>query len=156
MGLRGNEHWFEDNLPHLGEAHFKQAFRVCPATYRYLVESCPSELQRQDTNMRNAITVEKRVAVGLYRLCSSAEDRTIAHLFGIGCSIVNVNFRDFCKAVLAWLEGEWLRMISPDDMAAHMREFYAVTGFPQGVGALDGCHFAVSPPKENAVDYYNY
>ncbi|XP_077553196.1 uncharacterized protein LOC144167956 [Haemaphysalis longicornis] len=32
---------------------------------------------------------------------------------------------------------------------------YAVTAFPQGVGALDGCHFAISPPKENAVDYYN-
>lgn len=82
--------------------------------------------------------------------------RTIAQLFRIGRSTVNVAFRDFCKAVLARLEGEWLRMISPNDMAAHMREFYAVTGFPQGVGALDVCHFAISPPKEHAVDYYNY
>ncbi|KAH9374789.1 hypothetical protein HPB48_000453 [Haemaphysalis longicornis] len=123
-----NECWFEDTLPHLGEAHFKQAFRVCVATFRYLVESCRSELQRQDTNIRNAIAVERRVAVGLYRLCSSAEECTIAHLFGIGRSTVNVAFRDFCNAVLAQLEGEWLRMISPDDMAAHMREFYAPFG----------------------------
>ncbi|KAH7948858.1 hypothetical protein HPB49_002820 [Dermacentor silvarum] len=37
-----------------------------------------------------------------------------------------------------------------------MREFYAVTGFPEAIGALDGCHFPVSPPKKHAMDYYNY
>ncbi|KAL3192606.1 hypothetical protein MRX96_058828 [Rhipicephalus microplus] len=47
-------------------------------------------------------------------------------------------------------------MPSPTDMEEHMREFFAVTGFPQGVGALDGCHFPVSPPKKYASDYYNY
>ncbi|KAH7944281.1 hypothetical protein HPB52_017884 [Rhipicephalus sanguineus] len=41
-------------------------------------------------------------------------------------------------------------------MADHVREFFAVTGFPQAVGALDGCHFPVSPPKKHATDYYNY
>ncbi|KAH7955329.1 hypothetical protein HPB52_000289 [Rhipicephalus sanguineus] len=41
-------------------------------------------------------------------------------------------------------------------MEEHMREFFAVTGFPQGVGALDCCHFPVSPPKKYASDYYNY
>ncbi|KAH7941379.1 hypothetical protein HPB49_012852 [Dermacentor silvarum] len=41
-------------------------------------------------------------------------------------------------------------------MAEQMREFHAVTGFPQAMGALDGCHFPISPPKKAAVDYYNY
>ncbi|XP_037572065.2 uncharacterized protein LOC119454136 [Dermacentor silvarum] len=41
-------------------------------------------------------------------------------------------------------------------MDDHVREFFAVTGFPQAVGALDGCHFAISPPKEHAADCYNY
>ncbi|XP_077514083.1 uncharacterized protein LOC144124951 [Amblyomma americanum] len=40
--------------------------------------------------------------------------------------------------------------------AEHMRECYAVTGFPQAIGALDGCHFAISPPKKDAAGYYNY
>ncbi|KAM7297150.1 glutamine synthetase-like [Ixodes scapularis] len=35
-----NDRWFEDTLPHLGEFYFKQAFRVSPATFRFLVESC--------------------------------------------------------------------------------------------------------------------
>ncbi|KAL3191314.1 hypothetical protein MRX96_018722 [Rhipicephalus microplus] len=47
-------------------------------------------------------------------------------------------------------------MLAADEMTHHIREFYAVTGFPLAVRALDGCHFPVSPPKENAIDYYNY
>ncbi|CAN8011069.1 unnamed protein product [Ixodes pacificus] len=91
-----------------------------------------------------------------YRLCSSVEDRTIAHLFGIGRSTVNVMYKDFCNVIMEKLEGDWLRMVRADDISAHMREFFAVFGFPQAVGALDGCHFPISPPKEHATDYYNY
>ncbi|KAH7968665.1 uncharacterized protein LOC119382032 [Rhipicephalus sanguineus] len=47
-------------------------------------------------------------------------------------------------------------MIRQEDMKEHLREFFAFSGFPQGIGALDGCHFCASPPKEHAVDYYNY
>lgn len=112
-------------------------------------------LERQTTRLRKPISVEKRVAVGLYRLCSSAQDRTIAHLFGIGRSTVNVLYREFCKAVISQLEMARLHMIRQEDMRKHLREFFAFSGFSQGIGALGGCHFRASPPKENAVDYYN-
>lgn len=151
-----NENWFEDTLPNLGEANFKQAFRVSQTTFRYIVESCRPVLERQDTTMRKAISTEKRVAIGLYKLCSTAEDRTVAHLFGQGRSTVNTIFRQFVRAVIEMLEAEWIRMVSRKDMAAHLREFFAVTGFPHALGAMDGCHFPISPPKEHASDYHNY
>ncbi|KAH7967542.1 hypothetical protein HPB49_025506 [Dermacentor silvarum] len=106
--------------------------------------------------MTQAISVEKRVAVALYRLCSTAEDRTISELFSLGRSTVNKIYKEFCAAVLQNLEEAWLKMPAPADIEDHMREFHAMTGFPQGVGALDGCHFPVSPPKEHASDYHNY
>lgn len=40
-----NEKWFEDTLPHLGKAHFRQLFRTTPATFRYLVDSLRGELE---------------------------------------------------------------------------------------------------------------
>ncbi|KAL3181846.1 hypothetical protein MRX96_008148 [Rhipicephalus microplus] len=47
-------------------------------------------------------------------------------------------------------------MPTADGMATHIVECSAVCDFPQVVGALDGCHFPVSPPEEFANDYYNY
>lgn len=127
-----------------------------PATFRYIVEACRSDLTRQNTDMTEVVSVEKRVAVGLYRLCSIAEERTVAELFALGRSTVNMMYKEFCVAVLDNLEDEWVQAVSPSNMPQHMREFATVTGFPQGIGAPDGCHFAVSPPQEDATDYYNY
>lgn len=154
--FRRSQRWFEESLPNLGEAYFKKCFRVSASTFRYIVESCRSDLQRVDTAMTEAISVEKRVAVALYRLCSTAEDRTIAELFALGRSTVNSIYKEFCVAILRNLENYWIKIPSPADMEEHIRDFFAVTEFPQGIGALDDCHFPVSPPKEHASDYYNY
>ncbi|KAG0444269.1 hypothetical protein HPB47_013985 [Ixodes persulcatus] len=111
---------------------------------------------RQDTAMKTAITVEKRVAFSLYRLCSTAEERTIGHLFAVGQSVVNETNREFCDVVIEELEARTITMIRNKDLDNHMREFQAVLGFPNAIGALDGCHLPVSPPKDLAVDYHNY
>ncbi|XP_077541100.1 uncharacterized protein LOC144153324 [Haemaphysalis longicornis] len=151
-----NERWFEDTLPHLAERFFRQSCRVSPSTFRYIVESCRPLLQREDTVMRPVISVEKRVAVSLYKLCSSTEDRSIANLFALGRSTVNTLYREFCDVVVELLEDKWVTMPTADHLADHITAFNAVCDFPQAVGALDGCHFPVSLAKEFAVDYYNY
>lgn len=111
-----HEKWFEETVPHLGGHNFKQSFRVNPSTFRFLVESLRHVLEKQVTNMRDPITAEKRVAIGLYKLCSSAEDRTVANLFGVGRSSVNVIYREFCAAVVSVLESDWIRMITEEEM----------------------------------------
>ncbi|KAH8025799.1 hypothetical protein HPB51_012121 [Rhipicephalus microplus] len=83
------------------------------------------------------------------------EDRTVANMFDLGSSTVNTIYAEFCDIVVEALKYEWVRMLAADEMTHHIREFYAVTGFPQAVGALDGRHFLVSPPRENAIEYYN-
>ncbi|KAH7982259.1 hypothetical protein HPB52_003548 [Rhipicephalus sanguineus] len=88
-------------------------------------------MKRQDTVMRKAISLDKRVAIALYRLATSAEERTVANLFGVSRSSVDLIFREFCGA------------LSPISLHAgneHLRQFVAVTGFPQCVRALDVCH----------------
>lgn len=53
-----NERWFEDTLPNLSEDRFKQAMRVSPSRFRYLVDLCRCVLERQNTNMREHFTGE--------------------------------------------------------------------------------------------------
>ncbi|CAN8026648.1 unnamed protein product [Ixodes persulcatus] len=151
-----NERWFEDTLPNLPAYVFKQSFRVMPSTFRYLVDVCRPHMERQVTAMRATISVEKRVGASLYKLCSTAEDRTIAHLFGLGRSTINELYKEFCQVIVSALEPEWVKMISAAELAEHVREFEATLDFPQAIGALDGCHFPVSPPQADATDYRNY
>ncbi|KAH8035828.1 hypothetical protein HPB51_009661 [Rhipicephalus microplus] len=56
--FRRNEKWLEGTVPHLGEQYFKQSFRVYPSTFRFIVESLRSELERQCTSMRETIPPE--------------------------------------------------------------------------------------------------
>ncbi|KAL1475404.1 hypothetical protein MTO96_019820 [Rhipicephalus appendiculatus] len=138
--------WYETTLPHLPDNVFKGNFRVNRCTFDYIVSVCGS-MRRLDTNMRMAIPLRKRVAIALYRLATSAEDRSVANIFGVGRSTVNLVFREFCATVVRRLESRYLKFPREREVAEHIRRFTAVTGFPQGMGALDGCHIEVSPPK---------
>ncbi|XP_064469812.1 putative nuclease HARBI1 [Ornithodoros turicata] len=151
-----DDKWFEKTLPLLGEENFKQSLRVSPSTFKYLVDVCRPRMERLPTAMREAIPVEKRVAISLYRLGSSAEDRTVANLFSVGRSTVNEIFREFCAVIVSELEKGAVRMPTQEEMNRQVESFEAALGFPQAMGALDGCHFPVSPPKEFAPDYHNY
>lgn len=65
-----------------------QNFRMSKVTFQYLCTELRPVIQRKDTCLRRAITVEHRVAITLWCLATPAEYRTIAHLFGIGRSTV--------------------------------------------------------------------
>lgn len=146
--------WYETTVPNLSD-DFKKNFRVTQSTFSYILCKCQS-LVRADTNMRNAIPLHKRVAVLLYRAATSAEERTVTNLFGISAASVNIIFHEFCFVIGDSVDSQFLRMPAVDAVEEHIRLFSAVLGFPQGFGALDGCHIKVSPPKEHTQDYYNY
>ncbi|KAG0436714.1 hypothetical protein HPB47_017798 [Ixodes persulcatus] len=116
------ESWFETTLPHLGVTNFKACFQVMPCTFRYIVDVCRPTMQRETTNMRTPIIVEKRL----------------------------------CRTIVAKLEESTVAMVRQSELYNHMLEFEAVCGFPSAIGALDGCHLAVSPPKDQDCDYRNY
>ncbi|KAH7957422.1 hypothetical protein HPB52_018781 [Rhipicephalus sanguineus] len=117
------ERWFEDTLPHLGDAHFRQFLRVAPTTFSCLVKVLTPVLERAHT---------KHAA---------------------GCFSGEANSH---RSVPATFNGHWLRLICRAEMGEHIRKFYRVSGFPQAISALDGCHIRVSPPEEHAIDYFNY
>lgn len=70
------------------ERDWIENFRMRKATFIYLCQQLSVSLRKQDTVLRKAISVEKRVAVTLWCLATPCEYRTIAHLFGIARSTV--------------------------------------------------------------------
>ncbi|KAL3216393.1 hypothetical protein MRX96_051204 [Rhipicephalus microplus] len=108
------------------------------------IKALVEELRQRERTPEGAVKVQQ------------AEAQPRGEFFAIGRSTVNLLYKEFCTAVLKNLEDDWVKILSPTDTEEHMRELFAVTGFLQGVKALYGCHFPVSPPKKYASDYYNY
>lgn len=70
---------------------------------------------------------------------------------------MNIIFRKFCDVVLSELKPRFIRFPKVDQLEdCSMQRFTTVTEFLQGVGALDGCHIEICPPKEDAANYHNY
>nr|XP_037270386.1 uncharacterized protein LOC119162001 [Rhipicephalus microplus] len=147
--------WYERTLSKLPESKFHENFRVNRSTFKYLVSVCEG-MKRKDTVMRKAIPLDKCVAIALYRLATSAEDRTVANLFAVSRSSVNNNVREFRGAVVRCLEKRLVRFPHTRELKEHLRQFRAMNGLPQCLGALDGCRIEVCPPKVHGTDHYNY
>ncbi|XP_017472039.1 PREDICTED: uncharacterized protein LOC108363251 isoform X2 [Rhagoletis zephyria] len=94
---------------------------------------------RKETRFHNTICLEKRVAIALYALGPSAEYHSIANLFGVAKSTVCAALLEFCRETI-------------EDCVNGFKHI----GFPQCMGALDGCHIEIHPRQEEAVDYINY
>lgn len=67
-------------------------------------------LSYEDTTFRQAISVQKRVGVGLWWLATEAGYRTLAHLFGISDASVCLIVREFCHAVRNEMMCEYIKL----------------------------------------------
>ena len=78
-------------------------FRMSKETFTYLCQQLSSSLKRQDTVLRRAISVQKRVAVTLWCLATPCEYRTVAHLLGIARSTVCEIVKETCTLIVTTL-----------------------------------------------------
>ncbi|XP_004210370.1 putative nuclease HARBI1 [Hydra vulgaris] len=139
------------------ECEFKEHFRVNRNTFNFLVNELHPHLGKTTTTMREPISVVKRVAVALHYLASCEEYCVVSSLFGIGKSTANLFVHEFINAVNDILLPKYVKFpLSVENLNKHSRDFEAILGFPQCVGAVDECHIPILAPKDQAISYYNY
>uniref|UniRef100_A0A034VUS6 Putative nuclease HARBI1 n=1 Tax=Bactrocera dorsalis TaxID=27457 RepID=A0A034VUS6_BACDO len=137
------------------DAFFKSNFRMKRQSFNKLCIMLKG-LERKNTNYRKSIQLEKRIAIAVYALGSSADYRTIGNMFGIGKSSVCTILIEFCREVWRCLWPLYLNKFPMNEI--QLREYlngFESLGFPQVLGAIDGCHIEVRPTTEDAMDYYN-
>ncbi|XP_067614383.1 uncharacterized protein [Eurosta solidaginis] len=139
-----------------GPKFFKENFRMTLSSFDKLCIRL-QKIKKNNTNYRNAIPLEKRVAIALYALGSSSEYRSIANLFGVGKSTVCKILIEFYNEVWACIAPEYFKSfpLTRTGIEQGVADFNAM-GYPQCIGAIDGCHIEIHPKKEEPVDYYNY
>ena len=130
-------------------------FRLGKDTFNYLCQQLSTALRRQDTVMRKATAVERRVAVTLWFLATPCEYRTIAHLFGIARSTVCEIVQETCELIVRTLLHKYIHFPNGEKLNELVDGFKTKWGVPRCVGAIDGCHIPIASPASNRTDYYN-
>ena len=124
-------------------------------TFDILCRELRPHIERQTTHLRQTISVEKRVAVTLWKLATNVEYRTLSALFGIGRSTVCVIVIETCDTITKHLFPRYVCFPTGDRMRDIVANFETCWGFPQAAGAIDGTHIPIIRPRESASDYYN-
>ena len=73
---------------------WSREFRLNPNTFEFVVNLVAGNMTRQDTHFRNAIKINKRVAVAIWRLSTGNSYRTV------GIWIREINSREDRKYIL--------------------------------------------------------
>uniref|UniRef100_A0A8C8SK72 DDE Tnp4 domain-containing protein n=1 Tax=Pelusios castaneus TaxID=367368 RepID=A0A8C8SK72_9SAUR len=128
-----------------------QNFRMRKATFMELCRELAPALHHKDTQMRSAITVEKRVAIALWKLATPDCYRSVANQFGVGRSTVGVALSQVCRAINCLL----LRRTVTLGNVRKIIEGFQDLGFPNCGGALDGTHIPILAPDHLAREYIN-
>uniref|UniRef100_A0A8C8RH98 Putative nuclease HARBI1 n=1 Tax=Pelusios castaneus TaxID=367368 RepID=A0A8C8RH98_9SAUR len=144
----------------LGQDRATTSLRLCTHYHSYraiilLRLKCPVELApallRKDTRMRSAISVEKRVAIALWKLATPDCYRSVANQFGVGRSTVGIALSQVCRAINRLLLRRTVTLGNVRDIIEGFKEL----GFPNCGGAIDGTHIPILAPDHLASEYIN-
>lgn len=151
---RRSQSFFEECINSWNADEWKRNFRVSRATFQFLCLELTPCLQRSSV-VRKSLSVEKRVAITLWRLGTNIEYRSLSHLFGVGLSTVCVAVSDVCSAIVEHLASRYIAIPAGERLKLVVDGFMSKWGVPQCVGAIDSTHIPIIAPKDSPLDYYN-
>lgn len=106
-------------------------------------------------HLRDCVTPEKLLALGLYRLAHGNSYIMIGPNFNVGKSTVIEAVQDVVEA-LCDLRNEYIKFPSTNREVLATREtFDDLTDLPNVVGAINGTHVKIKTPKESGPDYFS-
>lgn len=146
--------WFDMVEELFTEEQWYSNFRVTKGTFTYILQEIQGYISRQDTLMRRAVTAERRLALTLYFLASTAEYRTIANLFGVSVSFVCNVIKQVCGAIYNRMSSA-ISFPSGENLKRVVQRYEEKWGFPMCAGAIDGTHIPILAPSERHTDYVN-
>ena len=146
--------WLEEILNNaVMHRGWKQHFRVSRPTFDRICQLVAPDSNRQDTRLRRAVSLEKRVAVALWRLGTGNAFRVTAVTFGAGKATAVEICHEFCEAINSKKE-DFMKFPEDDDETQDcIRKFAGKVDFPQVVGAIDGTHVEIKAPLTNPADF---
>uniref|UniRef100_A0A8C3PC42 Putative nuclease HARBI1 n=1 Tax=Chrysemys picta bellii TaxID=8478 RepID=A0A8C3PC42_CHRPI len=126
-------------------------FHMPKGTFMELCDLLSPALKRQNTRMRAALTVEKRVAIALWKLATPDSYRSVGNQFRVGKTTVGAAVMQVAKAIIELL----LRKVVTLGNVQVIVDGFAAMGFPNCGGAIDGTHIPILAPEHQGTQYIN-
>lgn len=149
--------WFAHILLYRDEEDWIESFKMKKETFRYICDMLRKTLQPKANPLTNrkSVQVEEQVAICIYYLGCCAELRVIGEIFGYAKSTIWKCVRKVCQGIVNILLPIWIKMPNACECETQSQLFEQRTGLPQIIGAIDGSHIPITPPKEGYSDFLN-
>ncbi|XP_017881154.1 protein ALP1-like [Ceratina calcarata] len=138
------------------EEKFFEYFRMPRAGFAILFQKLEQQLRKKDTNWRNSISAEERLAVCLRFLATGDSHKTISFSYRLGHTTVNKIVNETCAVIVRTLLHEMIPEPTNDTWTTTAEDFWTKWNFPNCIGALDGKHVVIQAPPNSGSQYYNY
>ena len=135
---------------------WRDNFRMSRDNFFKLSRQLRPQLEKQITNMRLPMSVEKQVAIFLYYIADEGRYRKVANSFGISRAAVSKIIKKVSMVISLHLGPKHIKCPQTEEevtTAASM--FYEKHGFPQCIGAIDCTHIFIKRPYTTSTDYLN-
>nr|XP_048717238.1 uncharacterized protein LOC125641400 [Caretta caretta] len=133
------------------DSHGLRNFRMRKGTFMELCDLLSPALRHSNTKMRAALTVEKRVAIALWKLAMPDSYPSVGNQFGVSKSTVGAAVMQVASAIKDPLIS---RVVTLGNVQVIVDGFAAM-GFPNCGRAIDGTHIPILAPEHQAGKYIN-
>ncbi|CAM4570447.1 unnamed protein product [Caretta caretta] len=133
------------------DSQWLRTFRMRKGTFMELCDLLSPALRCMNTKMRAALTVEKQVAIALWKLATPDSYPSVRNQFGVGKSTVGAAVMQVATAIKHLLIS---RVVTLGNVQVIVDGFAAM-GFPNCGGAIDRTHIPILALEHQAGEYIN-
>ncbi|CAM5090157.1 unnamed protein product [Natator depressus] len=145
------EWWDRIVLQVWDDSQWLKNFHMRKGTFMELCDLLSPALKHKNTKMRAALTVEKQVAIVLWKLAPPDSYRSVGNQFGVGKSTVGAAVMQVANTITELLIS---REVTLGNVQVIVDGFHAM-GFPKCGGAIDGTHIPILAPEHQGGEYIN-
>lgn len=147
-------HRYENIIDNYLHEDFQNHFRMSRSSMGLLIKLCEASRTPKLTIGRPQVPVKLQCLICVWVLANQESYRSIGDRFDVTKRTVFVCLMRVCKLInarhnifITWPQGIDARSV--------IESFRRKKSFPGVLGAIDGCHIAICPPKTNAFAYIN-
>lgn len=157
MKDRSEDHWNRIVLGRYSDADWLEDFRMSKGSFVQLCKQLFNELKPKPAFLqsRKPLSVEKQVAIALYKLASCAEYRVVGAVFGVHKSTVKKCLYKVVTAINKVIAPIVICMPTETEAKYIATQFEKKSHIPQIIGCIDGTHIPILAPEDGYRDYVN-